>query len=64
MRECELNFIWGKMRTAAQERAPQKVLRNYSKVVVKGKSIYKISVKEEFNAIKCLLSRFSASVRN
>ena len=28
---CEFNFIWGKMRTAAQETAPQMALRNRSK---------------------------------
>ena len=27
---CELNFIWGKMRTVAQETASQIALRNYS----------------------------------
>ena len=27
---CKLIFIWGKIRTAAQETAPQKALRNFS----------------------------------
>ena len=31
---CELSFIWGKMRTTAQEAAPQIVLRDCSKEVV------------------------------
>ena len=30
---CELSFIWGKMRTAARETAPQIALRNSSKEV-------------------------------
>ena len=33
---CELSFIWGKMRTAAQEAASQIALRDCSKVLVKG----------------------------
>ena len=31
---CELSFIWGKMRTAAQETAPQIALRDWFKEVV------------------------------
>ena len=31
---CELSFIWGKMRTVAQEAAPQIALRDCSKVAV------------------------------
>ena len=30
---CELRFIWGKMRTVAQETEPQIALRNCSKEV-------------------------------
>ena len=48
------------MSTAAGEIAPQIPLRNCSKVVVRGGSIYMILVKEEFSAIKCLFyKRFS-----
>ena len=31
---CELSFIWGKMRTAAQEAAPLIALRDCSKAAV------------------------------
>ena len=31
---CELNFIWGKMRTAAREEASQKALRDCPKAPV------------------------------
>ena len=31
---CELSFIWGKMKTAAQEIVPQIALRNCSKNAV------------------------------
>ena len=31
---CELNFIWGKMRTGVREAASQKALRDCSKVPV------------------------------
>ena len=40
------------MRTAAWEAASQIALRDCSKVAVGGKSKYKVSVKEEFSAIK------------
>ena len=54
-------FIWGKMRTAAQETAPQIVLRSCSQEVGEGRSIYNIFVKGEFSATSCLLyRRFSA----
>ena len=60
---CELSFIWGKMRTIAQERF-QIALRNCSREVA-GKvsiNIYVILVKREFSAIKGFLyKRFSAS---
>ena len=56
-----VSFIWCKMRTAAWETAPQRALRNCSREVVGGRSIY-ILVKEEFNAISCFLyKRFYAS---
>ena len=28
LENCKLSFIWGKMRTAAQEAAPERVLRD------------------------------------
>ena len=31
---CELSFIWGKIRTAAQETAPQIALRDCSKATL------------------------------
>ena len=58
---CELSFIWDKMRTAAQERASQRTLRNCSKATV-GEGQYVTLVKGEFSAIKHLLyKRFPAS---
>ena len=39
LESCELSFIWGKMRTAAQEAASQIALRDCSKVAV-GESQY------------------------
>ena len=42
---CELSFIWGKMRTIAQEIASQRALRNCSKEVVGEVSILVILVK-------------------
>ena len=61
---CELSFIWGKMRTATRETAPQIILRNCSKEVVgeDQESRYKILVKAKFSAIKRLFyKRFCAS---
>ena len=56
-------FIWGKMKTAAWEEAPQIGLRDCSKEALRGESIiYKILVKWEFNAIMHLIyKRFSAA---
>ena len=52
------------MRPAAQETAPQRTLRNCSREVVGGKSIYTILVKGEFDVIKHLsYKRFSASYK-
>ena len=45
---CELSFIWGKMRTAAQETAFQIALRNCPKGVGGKVSIYVILVKGEY----------------
>ena len=39
LKSCELSFIWGKMRTAAQEAATQIALRDCSKAAV-GESQY------------------------
>ena len=44
---CELSFIWGKMRTAAQETAPQTAQRDCSKAAGEV-SIYMIVVKGEY----------------
>ena len=50
---CKLNFIWGRMRTAAQETAPQIALINCSKEVVGGMvSIYMIFGEGGIHAIK------------
>ena len=51
------NFAWGKMRTATWETALQVSLRNCSKEVEGGKSIYMIVVKGEFSAIQHLFYR-------
>ena len=40
LESCEVSLIWGKMRTAAQEEAPQIALRDCSKVAV-GESQYR-----------------------
>ena len=45
---CELSFIWGKMRTAAQETASQIALRNYLKEARGKVSIYEIMVRVEY----------------
>ena len=46
---CELCFIWGKVKTAAQGISPQIALRNYSEEVEVGKvNIYVILVKGKF----------------
>ena len=39
LESCELSFIWGQMRTAAQEAASHIALRDYSKAAV-GESQY------------------------
>ena len=51
---CELSIISGKMRTASWETAPQIALRGCSKEAGGGGLIYKILVKDEFNALKLL----------
>ena len=60
---CKLNFIWGKMRTAAQEITPQIALRSGSK----GRrevSIYVILVKRKYmKSTTIFCRRFSASHR-
>ena len=48
---CELSFIWGKMRTAAQETAPRMALRPLQRGSG-GRPVQKILVKGEFSAIK------------
>ena len=45
LENCELSFIWGKIRTAAWEAASQIALRDCSKAAVGGKSMYKVLVK-------------------
>ena len=61
LESCELSFILGKMRTAAQEGASQialKLLQSSSG----GKSIYKVLVKGESNTFKHLFyKKFVAS---
>ena len=48
LERCKLSFIWGKMRTIAQETASQIALRNCSKEVKRKVSIYVILVKGEY----------------
>ena len=50
LENCELSFIWGKMRTAAREAASQISLRDCSKAAV-GERQYKVLVKGKFNTI-------------
>ena len=59
---CKSNFIWGKMRTAAQEPAPQVSLRNCSKEgwgeAGKGVSVYICDLDEgETRAIRHIFSQ-------
>ena len=64
LENCELSFIWGKMRTAAWEDCipnSSEKLKWFQRGSGR-RSIYQILVKEEFNAIKSLLyKRFSAN---
>ena len=65
MWEIPIKFLRGKIRTAAWETAPQISLRDCSKEAGGGRSIYKVLVKGELNAIKCLLyKRFSSVTRS
>ena len=57
---CELSFIWGKMRTIAQETTFQMSLRN-SKEVGGKVSIYVILVKAEYMQPNIFLQTVSAS---
>ena len=47
LESCELSFIWGKIKTVAQEAASHRALRDCSKAVVGERGL----VKEEFNTI-------------
>ena len=61
LESCELSFIWGKMRTASREAAPQIALTDCSKEAVGRRSKYKVLVKADYNNIKhSLYKRFSA----
>ena len=40
LESCDLSFIWGKIRTAAQEAAPQIALRDCSPAAVREGNIY------------------------
>ena len=62
MWECKVSCIWGTVRTAAWETAPQIAWRNCTKKTVGGGQYIWLLVKREFNAIKHLsYKRFSAS---
>ena len=52
LESSELSFIWGKMRTAAQEAAISDSSERLLQSGSGGKSIYKVSVKGEFKAMK------------
>ena len=52
LESCELSFIWGKMRTAAQEAAISDSSERLLQSGSGGKSIYKVLVKGEFNTMK------------
>ena len=56
------SFIWGKMQTAAREAASQIALKRLLQSGSGGKSIYKVLVKGEFNAMKhSICKRFFVS---
>ena len=60
---CKLSFIWGKMKTAARETAPQIAPRNCSKEVGGKVSIYVILVKgENLQTSTYFLQKVSASL--
>ena len=48
LESCESNFMWGKMRTIAQQTAYQRALRNCSKEVGGNARIYGILVKGKY----------------
>ena len=61
LESCELSFIWGKMRTAAWETAPQTALRNRAEEAVGEVNGYDVG-EGEFSVIRSLFhKRFSAS---
>ena len=51
LESCEVSFIWGKMRTAAQEAASQTALRVLQSGSG-GESVYKVLGKGEFHTMK------------
>ena len=58
LESCKLSFIWGKMRTAARETAPQIALRNCSKEMGEGEvRIYMILVKGKYMQSNIYFSR-------
>ena len=54
---CKLSFIWGKMKTAAWETAPQIALKNCSKETVGKVNIYVILVKRVYIESSTYFSR-------
>ena len=68
LESSKLSLIWGKVRTAAWDTAPQIALRDCSKETVGGRSIYKFPVKVEFNTIesekKVLISQSCPTLSN
>ena len=61
----QLNFIWGKTRTAAQEDSTSDSSERLLQRGNRGRSVYKSLVRGMFNAIRCLLyKRFCASYRS
>ena len=59
---CELSFIWGQNEDCSPGGSSQIALRGLLQRGSRGRSINKISVKGEFNSIKCLVyKRFSAT---
>ena len=58
----ELSFIWGQNEDCSPGGSPQIALRGLLQRGSWGRSIYRISVKGEFNTIKCwVYNRFSAT---
>ena len=65
LESCEVSFMWGNMRTAAQEGACQVALRDCSKAAVGESQDIRCLVKGKFNTMKhSFYKRFFVSHEN